>query len=136
LLAPACGSEEPSRRLCRDVNQLVGIKYEVGPMKKSWIGGWVLVTLLAVALTWALTTRNNLIHGEAADAPTMSGPHYTVVETEGHNLLVTDNKTDMLYFYTIDKDAKIGSDLKLRGKVDLKQVGGPVIKPTDVNLQK
>src|SRR5262245_2791401 len=59
------------------------------------------------------------------------GPHprYTVIDTEGHNLIVTDNKTDTVYFYTIDKDAKIGSELKLRGTLDLKQVGKPVLKP-------
>ncbi|HYV34139.1 MAG TPA: hypothetical protein VE988_00460, partial [Gemmataceae bacterium] len=56
-----------------------------------------------------------------------TGPHYTVVETQGHNLLVTDNKTNKLYFYTIDKDKEIGSDLKLRGSIDLNQVGKPEI---------
>jgi hypothetical protein len=59
-----------------------------------------------------------------------------VVETEGHNLIVTDNHTNTLYFYTIDKGAKIGSELKLRGQVDLKQVGGKAIKPTNVHMQK
>jgi hypothetical protein len=66
----------------------------------------------------------------------MSGPHYTVVMTEGHNLIVTDNQNDTLYFYTIDKDKQIGSDLKLRGKVDLKEVGKEVVKPQDVHIQK
>ena len=57
-------------------------------------------------------------------------PRYSVLDSEGHNLIVTDNQTNTLYFYTIDKDAKIGSDLKLRGSLDLTQVGKPVIKPT------
>jgi hypothetical protein len=57
------------------------------------------------------------------------GPRYTVGETEGHNLIVTDNKTNTLYFYTIDKDKEVGSDLKLRGSIDLNQVGKKVIKP-------
>src|SRR5947208_15627183 len=57
------------------------------------------------------------------------GPRYSVVETEAHNLIVTDNKTNTLYFYTIDKDKEVGSDLKLRGSIDLNQVGKPVIKP-------
>jgi len=61
------------------------------------------------------------------DAPQTAGPHYTVVDTEGSNLLVTDNKSNTLYFYTIDKDAEIGSDLKLRGTIDLNQVGKPAI---------
>ena len=59
-----------------------------------------------------------------------------MVETEGHNLLVTDNRAEILYFYTIDKDAKIGSDLKLRGQIDLKQVGKKVITPENVDLKK
>jgi hypothetical protein len=58
------------------------------------------------------------------------------VETEGHNLLVTDNQSNTLYFYTIDKDAKIGSDLKLRGSVDLTQVGKPTIATKTVNAEK
>lgn len=56
---------------------------------------------------------------------------YTVVSTEGHNLIVTDNHTNMLSFYTIDPEAEIGSELKLRGTVDLNQVGKPAIKPVD-----
>lgn len=60
---------------------------------------------------------------------TAAGAHYTVVATEGHNLIVTDNHTNTLYFYTIDPDKEIGSDLKVRGHVDLNQIGKPVIKP-------
>jgi 6-phosphogluconolactonase (cycloisomerase 2 family) len=56
-------------------------------------------------------------------------PHYNVVATEGHNLIVTDNSTNTLYFYTIEREKPIGSELHLRGTVDLNQVGKPVIKP-------
>jgi hypothetical protein len=57
------------------------------------------------------------------------GARYTVVETQGNNLLVTDNATNMIYYYyAIDKDEKIGADLKLRASVDLTQVGKDVIK--------
>jgi hypothetical protein len=82
-----------------------------------------LVVVAVVALCWqpALAQRGG---GER------SGPHYSVIETEGHNLIVTDNHTNTLYFYTIDKDAKIGSEMRLRGSVDLNQVGKRVIKPT------
>jgi hypothetical protein len=58
------------------------------------------------------------------------GPRYTVVHTEGTNLIVTDNKTNTLYFYTIDPDEKPGADLKLRGAADLNQVGQKTIVPT------
>jgi hypothetical protein len=59
----------------------------------------------------------------------MAAPRYTVVATEVHNLIVTDNHANELYFYTIDQNAEVGSELKLRGRVDLAQVGKPVIKP-------
>jgi hypothetical protein len=56
-------------------------------------------------------------------------PHYSVVETQGHNLIVTDNQTNMVYFYAIDREKEIGTELRLRAKVDLNQVGKEVIKP-------
>ena len=100
-------------------------------MSARWVSlaaAAALVVAVAVALCWqpALAQRGG----------SMGGPRYTVVETEGHNLIVTDNQSNTLYFYTIDKDAKIGSDLKLRGQVDLTQVGKKVIKPANVHLQK
>jgi hypothetical protein len=64
------------------------------------------------------------------------GPHYTVLETEGTNLVVTDNAKNTLYFYTVDKGKAPGSELKLRATVDLNQVGKETIKPVDVNIQK
>lgn len=57
------------------------------------------------------------------------GPKYTVVDTEGTNLLVVDNSTNTMFFYTVDPDKAIGDDLHLRGSVDLNEVGRPVIKP-------
>jgi hypothetical protein len=61
---------------------------------------------------------------------------YNVVETEGHNLIVTDNQTNILYFYTIDKEKSVGTELHLRGTVDLTQVGKPVIKPKHAGVEK
>jgi hypothetical protein len=56
-------------------------------------------------------------------------PRYSVVETEGTNLLVTDNASDTLYFYTVDPEKNAGDELKLRGELSLREVGKPVIKP-------
>lgn len=91
-----------------------------------------LVAVAVVGLCWqpALAQRGG--DGGAGGG----SPRYSVIDTEGHNLIVTDNRTDTLYFYTIDKDAKIGSDLKLRGTIDLKQVGKDVITPTKTNREK
>jgi hypothetical protein len=72
------------------------------------------------------------VQAQRGEGSPASGPHCTVVETEAHNLIVTDNRKEMLYFYTIDKDKEIDSELKLRGQIDLKQVGKPVIKPENV----
>lgn len=63
-------------------------------------------------------------------------PHYNVVETEGHNLIVTDNRTDTLYFYTIEKEKQIGSELHLRGSLDLTEVGKTTIKPKRTRTEK
>jgi hypothetical protein len=67
-------------------------------------------------------------HAQREDGPT-SGPRYSVIETEAHNLIVTDNKSNTLFFYTIDKEKEVGSELKLRGTIDLNQVGKPTIMP-------
>jgi hypothetical protein len=68
-------------------------------------------------------------------AEPVSGPRYTVLDTEGHNLIVTDNQSNTVYFYTIDKDKEIGSELKLRGTLDLSQVGKPEIKLTKAKAE-
>ncbi len=61
--------------------------------------------------------------------PQAAFTRYRVVSTEGTNLIVTDYKTQKVYYYAIDKDAEPGADLKLRGAVNLNDVGKKVIKP-------
>jgi hypothetical protein len=84
----------------------------------------------------AVLTQRQPAFARAEDKPAASGPKFTVVETEGHNLLVTDNSTNTLYFYTVDKGEPVGSELKLRGTVDLNMVGKDSIKPKAINIQK
>lgn len=62
-------------------------------------------------------------------APALANPRYTVVMTEGTNLLVVDNGRNTMYYYTVDQGKEVGDDLKLRGTIDLNEVGGPVVKP-------
>jgi hypothetical protein len=95
----------------------------------------VLAALLLVAAAVIITSRWQPARAAGQSAP-VTGPRYSVVETQGHNLIVTDNRREILYFYTIDKDARIGSELKLRGKVNLKLVGKQVIKPENVRPRK
>ena len=87
----------------------------------------VLAAAFVVAALIALARYQPARAERAADAT--GGPRYTVIDTEGHNLIVTDNQTNTLFFYTIDKDKEVGSELKLRATLDLNQVGKPSLKP-------
>ncbi|MFO0965106.1 MAG: hypothetical protein U0793_05915 [Gemmataceae bacterium] len=97
---------------------------------KNWtvrvLAALALGIVAGVALTIAFSQPAHAVGDKGGAAP----GSYSVVDTEGHNLIVTDNKTNTLYFYTIDKDAEIGSPLKMRGSVDLNQVGKAIITPT------
>jgi len=99
----------------------------------NWKTRFLAVVMLGLVAGIVLTLAfNQPAHavGDKGAGGAAGGPAYTVVMTEGHNLIVTDNKSNILYFYTIDKEAEIGSDLKLRGSLDLTQVGKAVIRPS------
>lgn len=96
----------------------------------------VCAVALAVAVV-AVAITSHPVFGRANEQGQPSGSiHYSVVMTEGHNLLVTDNAANKLFFYTIDKDAPIGSPLKLRASLDLTKVGQPELRITPHNLEK
>ena len=94
---------------------------------------WVFVGLALVAVALVMMNRSHSAQEERGAAG--SGPRYTVVETQGFNLLVTDNAANKLYFYATDKDVPIGSPLKLRASLDLTQIGKEEIKITPHNLE-
>ena len=99
-------------------------------MSWKWKSGLVVGLVLGLAAAFVLGP--NLTGPAAArqgEGKAAGSPHYTVVMTDGTHLVVTDNQTDKVHFYVIDKGAAIGSPLKLRGTVDLQQVGKPVITP-------
>jgi hypothetical protein len=96
----------------------------------------ICVVILAVGCI-ALWSNSSRVLGHADSGATLTGgPHYSVVMTEGHNLLVTDNATNKLYFYTTGKDKPIGSPLKLRASIDLTKVGAEEIRITAHNLEQ
>ena len=98
-------------------------------MNATWKARMPLAVVAGLAvLAQIFTARARPVRAER-DAGATSGPRYSVVETEAHNLIVTDNQTNTLYFYTVDKGKPIGSELKLRGSLDLTKVGERVIKP-------
>ncbi len=107
-------------------------------MKASWTGGLLLA--LAVGLVAGLMISHRVAPAAARDEdrPQISSEpgRFRVVESEFRNLIVTDNKTNTLYFYTIDKGKEPGDELKLRGSIDLNQVGQPVLKPRTHKVDK
>src|SRR5262249_7400138 len=99
-------------------------------MRTSWKTG--LLTMLGLALVAGAIVLANRDQVRATEQGKggEGGPRYTIVETQGHNLLVTDNVANKVYFYTKDENEKIGADLKLRASCDLTQVGKDVIHIT------
>ena len=98
--------------------------------KKS-VGLFVLGVLLvgvAVGLVLSQVSSGSALATQGKGGMTAT-PRYDVVHTEGHNLIVTDNQKNTLYFYTVDKEQPVGSPLHLRGSLDLTQVGGPTLTP-------
>jgi hypothetical protein len=96
----------------------------------------ICLAILAVGLLALPSLAQRRGFGGPGQPPMMtSGAHYSVVMTEAHNLLVTDNATNKLYFYTTDKDRPIGSPLKLRASIELTKVGEEEIQIIPHNLE-
>jgi hypothetical protein len=94
--------------------------------QQKWVFLMGAAVVLAVGLAAAYSRPAAAV---AADDKVAGGsPRYAVVETQATNLVVVDNQTNTLYFYTVEKEGQPGEDLKLRGSADLNQVGKPVIK--------
>jgi hypothetical protein len=93
------------------------------------------VGLSLVVLALVIPNRQAVARTEEG-AGAAGSAHYSVVLTEGHNLLVTDNGANKLFFYTQDKDSPIGSPLKLRASINLTDVGKEEIRITPHNLEK
>lgn len=89
--------------------------------------GWVVAVVALVGLFSVLAFRP--AEAQQPAAPAAAGPKYSVVETDVTNLLVVDNSTNVVYFYTVDEGKEPGSDMHLRGSLDLNDVGKPTLKP-------
>jgi hypothetical protein len=104
-------------------------------MSVNWKKGMPLaVVATLVVLGLIMMARWQPVQAQRDAAPG-SGPRYTVIETQGFNLLVTDNAANKLYYYATDKDVPVGSPMKLRASLDLTQVGKEEIKITPHNLE-
>jgi hypothetical protein len=98
----------------------------------------VVLAVAVAAATGLAVGRMQPAHAQApaADQAAAATPRYSVIETEATNLIAIDNRTNTLYFYTVDPGMAPGSDLKLRGTLDLNQVGKPVMKPVKAKAEK
>ena len=101
-------------------------------MRFSWKKAGLVTLLIGLAagilIGLCLTPGAGVAQGNAKPN---SGPahRYSVVSSEGTNLIVVDNQLQTLLFYTVDHGAEPGADLKLRGSLDLTKVGDQVLKP-------
>lgn len=94
----------------------------------TWLGRVALVGLVAGAsFAWIRQSEVRAQNGGGS-------PRYTVVQTDITNLLVVDNGTNLVHFYTVDPGKEPGSELKLRGSLDLNEVGKPVLTPKKAQL--
>ena len=101
----------------------------------AWKTGILFVVGAFLISATLLLTRSDTAQGQPG-GKMFGGSRHTIVATDGAHLIVTDNTADKLYFYAIDKEGKIGDELKLRGTVDLSEVGKSTIKPIDAKPQK
>src|SRR4051794_28422405 len=92
--------------------------------KSSLVVGFAVALAAGIAIGVALNTPT------AAQGPATSPGRYSVAETDGMSLIVTDNQKNVTFFYTVDQGEKPGADLILRGSVDLTSVGQEKIRPT------
>jgi hypothetical protein len=90
--------------------------------------GWGTALAVLVIAVGAFGFRPQT-EAQQASGQATAGPRYTVVDSDATNLMVVDNSTNTLYFYTEDPGKEVGEDLHLRGSFDLSQVGKPVMTP-------
>jgi hypothetical protein len=99
----------------------------------NWKNGTLFLLAAVVVAGAVLLANREPVQGQGGGK---GGGMYSVISTDGAHLIVTDNAEKKLYFYAIDKDGKVGDDLKLRGSLDLRDVGKPSLKPIDAKPQK
>ncbi len=95
-------------------------------------GSWVFAAALVVFGTGIglFAFRPTPSAAQPAAGGSAGGPKYTVVETEGTNLLVVDNSTNTMFYYTVEPGQEVGAPLHLRGSIDLNQVGKATLTPS------
>ena len=96
-------------------------------MRTTWKVSAAAALVIAISFLLGLGIGRPAI--STAQQPETNPARYTVVHTEGTNVIVTDNKSNTLFFYTVDPGNEPGAELKLRGSLDLNQVGKQTMTP-------
>jgi hypothetical protein len=91
--------------------------------------GWGMVLGALVIVLGLLALRPATMAHQTSSQGGTAATKYTVVDSEGTNLTVVDNTTNMLYFYCAGQDKAVGDPLQLRGTIDLSEVGKQVLTP-------
>jgi hypothetical protein len=99
-------------------------------MKTNWKVGVGLLALVLAAGLWLTLSPVGPALGQGGAGGGGGVGRYAVVMTDGTHLVVTDNQANKVFFYAIDQGGKPGDDLKLRGTLNLADVGKPSITPT------
>ena len=75
----------------------------------NWKNG-TLFLVGAILISGALLANREAVQGQGGKGVHTGAARRTVVGTDGAHLIVTDNETETLYFYAIDKEAKVGDE--------------------------
>jgi hypothetical protein len=95
-------------------------------IRKTLACGMALVVLVIALWVFGLRPQTQ---AQQPAAPSAAGAKYTIVDSDATNLIVVDNRSNTLYFYTEDPGKEVGGELHLRGSLDLNEVGKPVLHP-------
>ena len=95
-------------------------------IRKTLACGMALVVLVIALWVFGLRPETQAQQPAAQSA---AGARYTVVDSDATNLIVVDNKSNTLFFYSEDPGKEVGDELHLRGTFDLNEIGKPVLRP-------
>ena len=91
--------------------------------------GWCMAIIVLVTALGVFGLQPGTQAQQAGAPAAAGGARYTVIDTDASNLIVVDNGSNMLYFYTEEPGKAVGEELHLRGRIDLNEVGKPTIRP-------
>jgi hypothetical protein len=102
------------------------LEWRYAMTRKRFGCGLALVVLVIALGVFGLRPQTQ---AQQTGAQAAAGARYTVVDSDATNLIVVDNRSNTLYFYTENPGKEVGEELHLRGSIDLNEVGKSVLNP-------